>query len=186
MNEQNFSTLQHVVTPEIVVEIHKKGSFFAGAGKYMDADDELLEIAKWIQKNVEHNSDIKPERIKFLYTTNVKKDGGRYVIGGLELISEIEKMIDDNYDYVIFVHYKSWKELDIENKVINLDKILCGINIDNIESKNKKYSVDVKEYRSNLSWYGTQKVLNSSEMIDMTIERIIDEEKEERKSKDNK
>ena len=182
MSEQNFTTLQHVVTPEILVEVRKKDSIFAGGGKYLDADDELLEIAKWVQKNVEHNSDIKPERIKFLYTTTVKKDGGRYKVGGLELRSEIEKMINDDYDYTIFIHYKSWKELDIENKVIHLDKILCGVNIDDTENKTKKYSVDIKEYNSNMRYYGAQKVLDSSEMVDMTIERIVDEEKEQRKN----
>ena len=70
--------------------------------------------------------------------------------------------------------------MDIENKVIQLDKILCGVNID-VENKTKKQSVDSKEYVSNLRYYGPEKVLNSSEMVDMTIERIVEEEKEERK-----
>jgi hypothetical protein len=181
MKEQNFSALQNIETPEIVVEILKKDTIFAGGSKYLEADDELLPIANWIKANAEHNADIKPERIKYLYTTNVKKDGGRYVLGNLSLRSEVEKMVNDDYDYILSVHYKSWKELNIENKVIQLDKILCGVDID-IENKTKKQSVDSKEYISNLRHYGPEKVLNSSETVDMTIERIVDEEKEERKN----
>lgn len=180
MNEKNYLALQGVVTPEIGIEVREKDTVFLGGLKYMDADEELLQITEWIKANAEHNSDIKPERIKYLYTTNVKKDGGRYILGTLSLRSEVEKMVNDDFDYILSVHYKSWKELDIENKVIQLDKVLCGINID-IDNKTKKMSVDSKEYISNLRHYGPEKVLNSSEMVDMTIDRIIDEEKEERK-----
>ena len=82
------------------------------------------------------------------------------------------------------VYYKSWKELDIENKVIQLDKILCGYSVD-VNNKTKKYSVDSKEYVSNLRHYGEVKVLNSSEIVDMKIERIVDEIREERKNNKN-
>ena len=180
MKEQNFLALNGVVTPEIGIEVRKKDTVFADGSKYIDADDELRPIADWIKSNADHNADIKPDRIKYLYSTNVKKDGGRYVLGTLSLRSEVEKMVNDDYDYILSVHYKAWKELDIENKVIQLDKVLCGVNID-LENKTKKLSVDSKEYISNLRHYGPEKVLNSSETVDMTIERIVDEEKEERK-----
>jgi hypothetical protein len=181
MAEKNFSALENVQTPEIVVEVREKDIVFTGGSKYLDADDELLVIANWIKMNAPHNSEIKPERIKYLYTTIVKKDGGRFVLGTLSLRSEVEKMVNDDYDYILFIHYKTWKELNIEHKVIQLDKILCGVDID-IDNKTKKMSVDSKEYTSNLRHYGPETVLNSSEIVDMAVERIADEEKEERKA----
>lgn len=184
MSEENFLALKNISTPEIVVEVREKDIVFSGNVKYIDADDELLEIAKWIKSNTEHNSEIVPDRIKYLYTTNVKKDGGRFVVGSLILRSDADKMINDDFDYVLYVHYKTWKELDIENKVIQLDKILCGVSID--LDKLKKVSVDSKEYVSNLRHFGAEKVLNSSEIIDMTVERICEQEKEKRKELKNK
>ena len=185
MKELNFLALKNVTTPEIDVEIQEKSVVFAGGGKYLDADEELLQIAEWIKANAQHNADIEPQRIKYLYTTGVKKDGGRYVLGSLFLRSDVEKMVSDEFDYILFIHYKSWKELDIENKVIQLDKILCGVDIDT-ENKTKKQSVDSKEYVSNLRHYGPEKVLNSSEVVDMTVERIVSQEKEERKNQKEK
>ena len=149
MEQQNYMSLQDVTTPEIQIDIQKKETTFEGGGKFLDADEELLRIAHYIKSNTKHNADILPERIKYLYTTNTKKDGGRYVLGNLSLRSEVEKMVNDDYDYILYVHYRSWKELDIENKVIQLDKILCGVDID-LENKTKKQSVDSKEYISNL------------------------------------
>lgn len=181
MNEERFFALQGVETPEIIVEVGEKDVTFAGGSKYMDADEELLQVANWIKSNVSHNQDIKPERIKYLYTTLTKKDGGRFVLGGLILRNEIEKMVNDDFDYILFVHYKTWKELDLNHKVIQLDKILCGISID-MDNKIKKNSVDSKEYINNLRYYGAETVLNSSEIIDMTVDRIIEEEKQQKKN----
>lgn len=73
MNEERFFALQGVETPEIIVEVGEKDVTFAGGSKYMDADEELLQVANWIKSNVSHNQDIKPERIKYLYTTLTKK-----------------------------------------------------------------------------------------------------------------
>jgi len=185
MKKLDYSELNNVSTPQILVKTLEKSVVFEGNLQYMDADDELLAIANFIKENTDHNSDINPERIKYLYTTLVKKDGGRYVLGGLKPRSEEERMINDEYDYILSVHYKSWKELDIENKVILLDKILCGVDVD-LNNKVKKQAVDVKEYDSNLKCYGVEKSLNSSEIIDMAIDRIISEEKEERKNKKDK
>lgn len=181
MENENFMMLENVVTPEAVVEIRAKDVVFTGSGKYLDADDELRQIADYIKMNTKHNSDIKPERIKYLYTTNAKKDGGRYVLGSLSLRSDVEKIINDDYDYILSVHYKSWKELDMKNKVIQLDKILCGINIDEDDNV-KKQAVDSKEFINNLRHYGPKVVLDSSEIVDIAVSRIVEEEKEERKS----
>jgi len=185
MKQLNYLSLKDVVTPEILVETLEKTVVFAGGGQHMDADDELLALSKFIQENTDHNSDINPARIKYLYTTLVKKDGGKYVLGGLKPRAEEERMINDDYDYILFIHYKSWKELDIENKIILLDKILCGVEID-VNDKVKKQPVDIKEYDSNLKCFGVEKALNSSEIISMAIDRIVTQEKEERKEKKRK
>ncbi len=182
MIKNDFSELESITTPEIQTETRDKDVVFIGSGKYMDADDELLKITKWIKENSPHNSEIKPEKIKYLYTTTTKKDGGRFVLGSLVLRSEIEKMVNDSCDYILFVNYKTWKELDIKHKIIQLDKILCGIFIDDMENKTKKMSVDSKEYINNLRHYGPEDVLNSSEIIDMATQRIVQQEKEERKA----
>ncbi len=179
MTEERFLALQQVVTPEIQIEIRDKDIVFVDGGKYLDADEEMQQVANWIKANTFHNSEVKPERIKFLYTTVAKKDGGRYVLGTLQLRSDIEKMVNDSFDYIVSVHYKSWKELDISNKVIQLDKILCGISMG--EGKTKKTSVDSKEFINNLRHYGAEVVLQSSEIVDMTIDRIIEQEKLEKK-----
>ena len=179
--EEKFLALQNIQTPEISVEVREKDVVFEGGSKYLDADEELLEIANWIKINVLHNADITPNIINYLYTTVVKKDGGRFALGSLSLRSEVEKMVNDDFDYILFVHYKTWKELNIEHKVIQLDKILCGVNVD-IDNKTKKMSVDSKEYISNLRHYGPENVLNSSEIIDLTANRIIEQEKETRKN----
>ena len=185
MKQLDYSVLNGVVTPEILVEILDKTVIFAGGTQHLDADDELLPIAEFIKSNADHNSDINPTRIKYLYTTLVKKDGGRFVLGGLKPRAEEERMINNEFDYILYIHYKSWKELNIENKVILLDKILCGVDID-LNNKVKKQAVDIKEYDSNLRCYGVEKALNSSEIISMAIDRIVGEEKEERKNKKKK
>ena len=181
MSVKNYSSLENVTTPEIQVQIIDKKVVFAGGTIYSDADDELLKIAEYIKMNNQHNENIIPERIKFLYTTVARKSGGRYKIGDLGLRSELEKMINDEFDYTITIYYKAWKELDIEHKVLQLDKTLCGIKIGD-ENKTKIESVDSKEYRSNMKCYGSDKVLESSEIVDMTIERIVEEEKEQKKN----
>jgi hypothetical protein len=179
--KKDYSALESITTPEIQTEINGKEIVFVGNLQYIEADDELLPIARWIKSNVDHNSEINPEKIKFLYTTKPKKDGGRYVLGNLMLRSEVEKMVNDDYDYILPIHYKSWKELDLENKIIQLDKILCGVEVDYLEGKTKKKAIDSKEYINNLHFYGAEKVINSSEMVDMTIHRIVSEEKEDKK-----
>lgn len=183
--EIGFSSLKNVVTPEIQISIEKEGSFFPNSSSYLDADDELSAIAKFIKANNYHNSEFSPERVKFLYTTKVKKDGGRFIIGQLFTRGGLEKMINDEFDYVICVHYKAWKELDVENKVIQLDKIICGIQIDEEldpkKAETKKIPADSKEYLLNIKCYGADKVLNSSEIVDATVSRIVEQEKAQKK-----
>jgi hypothetical protein len=179
MSEEKYSALKGVVTPEIEVFATKEGVTFEDGSTYLDADDELKEIAKYIKVNLTHNSEINPDRIKYLYTTESKKDGGRFVVGQLIVRKEMEKMVNNDYDYILVVFYKVWKELDMEHRVLQLDKLLCGV--DTGSAKSKKYNVDSKEYINNMRHFGAESVLKSTEIVDMAISRILDEEKEEKK-----
>jgi len=180
-----YSSLAGVSTPIIQVEVSKEnGVKFAGGSIYMNADEELKPIAEYIKMNARHNEEVNVDKIKFLYTTEAKKDG-KYVVGQLSTRSALEKTLADNVDFFLTVNYKLWSELDIENKVIQLDKLLCGIAI-TVDNKTKKKSVDSKEYLDNLYHYGAEKVLHSSEAVDMAMSRILDEEKEMKKTKKQK
>lgn len=148
--------------------------------EYNDADDELRVIARHISNNVPHNSSIEPGRIKFLYTRKPKKDGGRFIIGNLTPRSTMEKMVNNDYDFIVIVYYQVWKELDIKNKVIQLDKLLCGTDV-NEKEECKKRATDSREYTDNLNHFGPSDVLNSSEIVHMTTGRIIEEEKEKKR-----
>lgn len=179
MSEKNYSTLSRVVTPEIQLDYgdkERRETTFLGVGKYMDADDELLEIAKFIKNNTEHNSEIEPDRVKYLYTTKAKKVGGKFVLGDLVLRSELDKLVNDEFDYILVVYYQVWKTLEIEDKVIQLDKLLCGIK----DGGKKKEQVDSREYTANLWHYQPDRVLRSTEKIALSVENIIDKEKEYR------
>jgi len=176
-----YSSLKDVVTPEIKVTVTKEdGAKFSGNVAYLDADEELVEIAKYIKMNTSHNGEIDPARIKYLYTTLTKKDGGKYALGQLIARKEMEKMVNNDYDYILIVHYKVWKELDVEHKVIQLDKLLCGFNVS--DDKVKKIQVDSKEYINNLRYYGPETVLKSTEIVDLAINSIVSQEKEEKKN----
>ena len=177
---QNYDVLSGVVTPEIQLSIVEKEFLFNGVTRYMDADDELVEIARFIRDKAGHNSDINPERIKYLYTTKAKKDGGRFISGTLSVRGDLEKMVNDEFDYILIVHYKIWKSLDIENKVIQLDKILCGVDVSTEEAK--KSQVDSKEYLANMNFFGADTVLKSSEVINLGMMSIVEKEKEEKQN----
>tara|TARA_B100000963_G_scaffold114749_1_gene99946 strand:- start:941 stop:1516 length:576 start_codon:yes stop_codon:yes gene_type:complete len=150
---------------------------------YMDADEELSKIAKHIKTSTVHNDSIETNRIKFLYSTmNPKKEGGRYVLSALTKRSDIDKMVNDDYDYIITVFYDVWKDLDVDNKIIQLDKVLCGIDMGTIDKPAlKKKPSDTREYNDNLRYYGPEKVLNSSEMVDLACQRIFEEKKEKKR-----
>jgi hypothetical protein len=150
---------------------------------YMDADEELAIIANHVKNSTVHNADIETNRIKFLYSTlNPKKEGGRYVLTSLTKRSDIDKMVNDDYDYIITVYYDVWKDLDESNKIIQLDKALCGIDMGTLEKPVlKKSTPDTREYNDNLRFYGAEKVLDSSEMVDLACQRISEEKREKKK-----
>jgi hypothetical protein len=150
---------------------------------YMDADDELAVIAAHIKDTTVHNAEIDVERIKFLYCTkNPKKEGGRFVLTSLIKRTEIEKMVNDDYDYIITVFYDVWKDLDNSNKVIQLDRALCGIDMGTLEKPILgKKTPDTREFNDNLRYYGAGNVLDSSEMIDLACQRVMDERREKKK-----
>lgn len=147
---------------------------------YEDADENLRPIAQFIKTNTIHNEYIDPNRIKFLFTSKVKKDGGRYVVGSLLQRSDIEKYVDDRYDFIVIVFYPVWVELDGKNKIIQLDKILSGVDTGTIDKPVlKKKQADSKEFVDNMKAFGADNVLNSSEIVHMTCERIVKQQKGE-------
>lgn len=156
-----------------------------GLEDFIDADDEMLEIAEYIKKHNQHNEYIEPKRIKFLYSPKPKKDGSRYILFELTRRTNMEKMINNDFDFILTVFYDVWATLKPEQKIIQLDKALCGIEIDisEAEAKSKKKSPDSKEYVANMLLYGPQKVMEISSMVDMACVSAIETRKEEAKNK---
>jgi hypothetical protein len=77
-----------------------------------------------------------------------------------------------------------WKQLDPERKVISLDKALCGIDYGTLDNpKVKKKSPDCVEFKSNMRQYGAQNVINTSEIISLACNSIIENKKEEKRQK---
>ena len=148
---------------------------------FLDADDEMQLIANYIKKHNQHNEYIEPSRIKFLYSPKPKKDGGRFVLTEVFKRSEMEKMVNDEYDFIITAFYDVWKKLEPEQKIITLDKALCGIEVTD-ESKSKKKAPDSKEYLANMHFYGAEKVMGISEIIDMDCVNAMDQRKENAKN----
>jgi hypothetical protein len=151
---------------------------------YMDADDEMLAIAQYIVKHNQHNEYVLPERIKFLYSPKPKKDGGRYSLFDLIKRSEIEKMVNDDFDFILTIFYDVWSKLEPEQKIIQLDKALCGVDMGDGEEieKLKKKAPDSKEYVSNMYFYGAEKVMRISEVIDLSCASAMEERKEKEKN----
>lgn len=152
--------------------------------EFADADDELLEIAKFIQESSPYNESVDPYRIKFLYTSKSKKEGGRFAVGSLIVRPDHEKLINSNFDFIITLYHPVWKDLDSVNKVIQLDKLLCGINIDAKDDGSinfKKTSQDSREYTNSLRFFGAEKVINSSELVHQTASQYEERMREERK-----
>jgi hypothetical protein len=151
---------------------------------YMDADDEMLVIAQYIVKHNQHNEYVLPERIKFLYSPKPKKDGGRYSLFDLIKRSEIEKMVNDDFDFILTIFYDVWAKLEPEQKIIQLDKALCGVDMGDGEEieKLKKKAPDSKEYVSNMYFYGAEKVMRISEVIDLSCVSAMEERKEKEKN----
>jgi hypothetical protein len=161
------------VTPDFSLEI-----------QYMDADEELLAISNFIKERLSHHDELEANRIKFVYSNKAKKEAGQYVIGQLLVRNDLEKMVDDRYDYIITVYYPVWKDLDSKQKLIQLDKLLCGVHIDNTKEEPvyKKEQTDLREYRTNINHWGYEDVINSGEIIHRATESAIDREKERKKA----
>jgi len=154
--------------------------------EFMDADDELRAMSRLISDRTPHNMEVEVDRIKFLYTSKAKKEGGKYSIGELLVRSNKEKAVYDAFDYVCIVYHPVWKDLDKPNKFIQLDKLLCGVNIETKKSGEevkKKAPFDSREYMNNMSFWGSDPVLRSSETVHLAAARYVEEQKE--KSKKN-
>jgi hypothetical protein len=149
---------------------------------YIDADEELLVFSEYVRSNFSHNREIEPKRIKYLYADAPKKDGGRFVLTNLFMRSDMEKMVNDEYDYILTVFYHVWKDLTPEQKVVALDKALCGIDMGDMEkAKLSKKAPDSKEYTANLNCFGPESVMKLSELIDLRCQTILEERKENEK-----
>lgn len=156
-----------------------------GDWSYQDADEELIPFAEFLSQKTSHNSEIDSSRIKFFYTTKVKKDGGRFILGNLSMRSDIERMVHNDYDYILCIYYPVWKDLDSKTKAIQLDKILCGVNLspgkDPADIVVKKNPTDVREYEHNMKHFGAEDVLKSSEIVNLATQRIMEEAAEQKK-----
>jgi hypothetical protein len=152
---------------------------------YIDGDEELKDIANYIVQKVPSKQErIDVERIKFLYTSKPKKEGGRYVAGYLISRSDIERIVDDRYDYIVCVYYHAWKNFDVKTKVIQLDKIMCGINIEiDIEQNRiiKRNQADIREFQESINYFGAKEVITSSEIVDLAVDSAIEEVKQLKK-----
>lgn len=148
---------------------------------YLDADEEMQMIAEYIKKHNQHNEYIEPARIKFLYAPKPKKDGGKFVLTEVFKRSEMEKCCNDQYDFIVTAFYDVWIKMGSEEKVILLDKALCGIEV--VEDKTKKKAPDSKEYLANLYFYGADKVMKISELVDMSCSSALEQRKENAKNK---
>ena len=96
----------------------------------------------------------------------------------------MEKMVNDQYDYILTVFYDVWKELSPEQKIMSLDKALCGIDGGDMEhQKISKKNPDSKEYTENMNLFGPLEVMKLSEIIDLKCQSFVDEKKEEKNSK---
>lgn len=174
MNSTDFPLVNiDPVTPDMLESID-----------YMDADDELGPMAERIRDNTPHNDALKVDRIKFLYSNKAKKEGGKYSIGELIVRNEKERAVYDAYDYVLIVYYPTWKELDKTNKFIQLDRLLCGVEIETNKAgveMVKKSPFNCREYMNNMHFWGPDAVLKSSEIVHLAAERYIENAKEKSK-----
>lgn len=152
---------------------------------FMDADDELKPMARLIGDRTPHNFELNVDKIKFLYTNKAKKEGGKYCIGELIVRSDKEKAIYDAYDYALLVYHPTWKELDAKNKFIQLDRLLCGVEVETKktgEEVTKKAPFDCREYVDNMMFWGADPVLKSSEIVHLAITRYLEDQKEKSKT----
>lgn len=152
---------------------------------FLDADEELQAIAKFIKNKIPYQADVEVERIKFLYCDKPKKDAGKYVVGYLIPRSDMERAVNDAYDYIVCIYHPAWKGLDAKQKVIQLDKILCGIHVEKglDGSKSvKKQQADLKEFERCIRHFGADEVMKSSEIIDLAVASAKEKQKEDIKN----
>ncbi len=167
---------------ELELKLKNATPVFQSIEKFEDADDEMLFIANHIKKTTQHNEYIEPNRIKFLYSDKPKKDGSSYSLFDLFKRNDMDKMINDTYDFILTVFYDVWKDITPEQKIIMLDKALCGIDMGDMEKqKVGKNPPDSKEYKSNMRFFGADKVMSTSEIVDLACRRNLEERKEEKK-----
>lgn len=179
-----FSDIEHAcITPD--VNAIDPGADDLEFG-YLPADDELVDIANYICGKIASKDRVDVERIKFLYTSKPKKEAGRNVAGYLISRSDIERIVDDRYDYVICVYYHAWKDFDAKTKVIQLDKIMCGIEVevDMDQKRNvKKNQANIREFQENINYFGANEVITSSEIVDLAVASAMDFVKNEKKNR---
>ena len=152
---------------------------------FEDADEELVEVSKFIMRHFPSKSELELSRIKFLYADKPKKEGGKYGVGYIVPRTEIERAVDDRYDYIVCVYYHTWKNLDIKHKVIQLDKILCGVLVEfstEGEKRVKKNVTDTREFKENIDNFGAEEVLNSSEIINLAVRTEVERQKNIKKN----
>jgi len=160
---------------------------FQSLREFEDADDELQPIAEYIKQHTVHNADIEPRRVKFLYTDKPTKVGGRFVLTKLIKRSDMEKMINDDFDFIVTIYYEAWRVFKGEQKVVIIDKALCGIDMGNMEKqKISKKAPDSMEYLENMNHFTPKTVMEVSEMVHLTCVRIEEEKKEEKKKTKHK
>lgn len=152
---------------------------------YLDADSEMKIIADYLKKHNQHNEYIEVDRIKFLYSPKPKKDGGRYVVFELFKRSDIDKMINNDYDFILTAFYDVWAILTPEQKVIQLDKALCGIDINVMEedAQPKKKSADSREFVANMLTYGPKTVMEISDLVNRGCVDAIEKRKQDAKDR---
>jgi hypothetical protein len=154
---------------------------------FADADDEMKDIAGRVIADENHHQHIFLDKIKFLYTTKPKKEGGKFVIGSVIARSEMEMAVDNKYEHIICIYQPCWKDLDGKNKCIQMDKLLCAIApLEDTNSNPKKQPIDVREYSQTLTYWGVDPVLNSSEVVHLAIQSEQERKKQEKRDKKEK
>lgn len=167
---------------EYFKSLEKATPVFAEFEGLFDADDEMRPIARRLTQEGERTTGIDPARIKFLYSDKPKKLGG-YTLFDVIKRSEMEKMCNPDFDFIVTVFYDVWAKLDGEHKVIALDKALCSIKQE--EEKVKKVTPDSMEYKDNMYRFGPDKVMRASETINYACEDAILQRKQRAKDKKN-
>jgi hypothetical protein len=163
-------------------QIKNNTPIFQEIAEYEDADEEMLFLATHIKRTTTHNEYVEPNNIKFLYSNKPKKEGSVYTLFELSKVPAIYQMLnpEKKYDFCLSIYYNVWKDLTSEQKLMMLDKALCGVDMGSMEKqKISKKSYDSKEYKDNMHFFGRDRVMDTSEMVHLACLRIIEEKKEQ-------